>query len=271
MTERLTTLAAVKDWLDITSDDSDASLTRLIDAASQFVLGYLSRDSFQTRTYTQNFRGNGKDTMLLRNWPVISVSSVGVGGTSITASSAPVNGLPGSGYRLSDPRNAPQSIDLFGYSFYYRIPCAVTYVAGFQATQDTIIPAAPEGSTYPTITPINQGSWSNDLGVLIDGVVATKNLILENLQAGEYFVDDWGTYSFSPDDIGKLASISYDYTPWAVNQAVTELIGEWYKRRDRIGVLSKTLGGQETITFSQKDMNESIRSSLQLYNNVVPV
>jgi hypothetical protein len=63
---------------------------------------------------------------------------------------------------------------------------------------------------------------------------------------------------------GKVAVITYDYVPFDVSFAVTELIGEWYKRKDRIGILSKTLGGQETVTFSQKDMGESIRSCFSL-------
>lgn len=270
MTERLTTLAAVKDWLEITTDGSDAALTRIIDAASQFVLGWLNRDSFQATEYTQNFKGNGKTSMLLRNWPVLSVTSVGIAGVDIPASSAPVNGLPGQGYYLSDPRNAPQSLELRGYGFTYGAPSQVVYTAGFRTSQTSLIPAVAGGATYAVITPIADGCWSADLGVTIDGVEATLS-IAGTPNAGEYAVDAWGNYSFNSADVGKTAVIFYDYTPWAVSFAVTELIGEWYKRKDRIGILSKTLGGQETVTFSQKDMNDSIRGSLQLYNNVVPV
>lgn len=270
MTERLTTLAAVKEWLGITTDGSDAALTRIIDAASQFVLGWLNRDSFQATSYTQNFRGNGKGSTLLRNWPVISVSSVGVAGVAVPEATAPVNGLPGSGWMLSDPRNAPQSLELFGYSYTYQWPCQVVYVAGFRTTQTSVVPSVDTGSTYAVIEPTNDGCWSADLGVTLDSITATLNAA-GTPAAGEYSVDEWGTYSFNSADAGKVAVISYDYTPWAVSFAVTELIGEWYRRKDRIGVLSKTLGGQETVTFSQKDMNDSIRGSLQLYNNVVPI
>jgi len=270
MTERLTTLAAVKEWLDITTDGADDSLIRIIDAASQFVLGWLNRDSFQAQSYTQNFRGNGKSSMLLRNWPIISITSVGIGGASIPAASAPVNGLPGSGYMVSDPRNAPQSLELFGYAYVIGSPSQVVYTAGFRTSQSSIIPAVASGETYAVLTPNTDGCWSADLGVTIDGVAATLSAA-GTPTAGQYAVDEWGTYSFNSADVGKTAVMSYDYTPWAVSFAVTELIGEWYKRKDRIGVLSKTLGGQETVTFSQKDMNDSIRGSLQLYNNVVPI
>jgi hypothetical protein len=265
MTERLTTLAAVKDWLDITTDDSDKQLTRLIDAASQFVLNLLNRDSFQVRSYIQNFRGNGKTTMLLRNWPIVTIGSVGVGGSFVSASTIGNAGLPGSGYTISDIRSAPQSIDLYGSHFWLGAPSQISYTAGFRTTDTYVIP----DENPIEYAPQSGGQWSLDLGVTLDGVAAMK--VAGIPVAGQYAVDEWGTYSFANADNGKTAVISYDYTPFDVSWAVTELIGEWYKRKDRIGLLSKTLGGQETVTFSQKDMNDSIRGSLQPYMNVVPV
>lgn len=63
----------------------------------------------------------------------------------------------------------------------------------------------------------------------------------------------------------------YVTAPADVQQACTELVGEAYKRRERIGQTSKTLGGQETVAFSQKDMNEAVRTALASYRNTVPV
>lgn len=269
-TERLTTLAAVKDWLDISSDAGDSTLIRLIDAASQFILDWTSRGSFRTQTYTQNFRGNGKQSQLLRYWPVLSITSVGLGGTNVPAASAPVNGLRGSGYFVSDPRDAPQSVDLVGCSYPYNCQCQIAYVAGFRTSQSTIIPEVADGATYAVISPNTGGCWSYDLGVTIDGVDAPLSGTGEP-DPGQYAVDEWGTYSFNVADVGKTAVMSYDYTPWVLSQAAVELIGEWYKRKERIGLLSKTLGGQETVTFSQKDMNDSVKASLKLYSNVIPL
>lgn len=270
-TERLTTLAAVKDWLDIETDDSDALLIRLIDGASQFVLGWLNRDSLQAQNYTQSFKGNGKQSTLLRNWPVLNIVSVGINGQAIPEASSPVNGRPGNGYFVSDPRDAPQSLELFGcYSFCYGGPCQVVYEAGFRTSQSTVIPAVADGATYAIIIPNTGGCWSEDLGVTINAVPAILN-DEGTPSSGEYSVDEWGTYSFNAADVGNTAVMSYDYTPWVLSQATTELIGEWFKRKDRIGLLSKTLGGQETVTFSPKDMNDSIKATFQLYTNVVPV
>jgi hypothetical protein len=265
MTERLTTLAQVKDYLGIAADstESDSFLTRLIDAASQFALTWISRDSFGVRTYTQNFRGNGKSNILLPSWPAVSITSVGIGGSFVPASAIGSAGLPGSGYVLADIRFGPQSLDLYGYSFWGGAPSQVIYEAGFRTSQTSVIPATPF-----QITPTTDGQWIADFKVTIDGTDAVK--VAATPGAGEYSVDEWGTYTFNDTDATKTAVITYDYAPFDVSFAVTELIGEWYKRKDRIGLLSKTLGGQETVTFSQKDMGESIRCTLQPYANVVP-
>jgi len=265
MTERLTTLSQVKDWLGIDNDNSDSSLSRLIDAASQHTLNYLDRQGFGAADHTQNFSGNGKTGMLLRNWPVLSIESVGVGGRLIPEATLGVGGLPSRGYRISDPRNAPQSIDLHGYRFDYRCPCQVIYRAGFESSQSFTL-VDTDGSV--TAQPSLGGQWVSDKGVTLDGTDASA--VEGDPSSGEYSVIE-GLYTFNTSDAGKEAIISYVYVPTTVSFAVTEMIGEWYARKDRIGVLSKTLGGQETVTFSDKDMNESIRSSLQHYRNVIPV
>lgn len=71
--------------------------------------------------------------------------------------------------------------------------------------------------------------------------------------------------------------VAVDYTagyaaiPAAIAQAVSELAGEAFKRRDHIGQSSKTLGGQETVAFSSADMNAAIKTALSSYRAVAPV
>jgi hypothetical protein len=62
----------------------------------------------------------------------------------------------------------------------------------------------------------------------------------------------------------------YATTPPDVAQAAIELVGEAYRRRDRIGLASKTLGGQEVVAFSLKDMNDTIRALLAPYQVLAP-
>lgn len=268
MTERLTSLAILKDWLDIDNTDNDTDLTRLIDAASQFTLSYLNRDSLQSQSYTENFRGNCKCSTLLKNWPIRSVTQVGINGQLIPASTFGQGGKPNDGYTISDRRNSPQSIDLWGAWRYYG-PCQIVYVAGYETTQEQLIPAAVAPATNPVILPQNSGVWSADVGVTINGTAATK--VTSNPTTGQYEVDAWGNYTFAVADVGKDVVITYSYTPWDLSQGVVELISNWWKRKDRIGILSKTLAGQETITFSPKDFNDTIQRTLQNYKSEIPV
>jgi hypothetical protein len=62
----------------------------------------------------------------------------------------------------------------------------------------------------------------------------------------------------------------YPVTPPDIAQAAIELVGEAFRRRERIGVASKTLGGQEVVAFSLKDMNDTIRALLAPYQVLAP-
>lgn len=108
-----------------------------------------------------------------------------------------------------------------------------------------------------------------DLGVTIDGVAAVA--VDTAPAAGQYSVDEWGKYTFAEDDASKAYVIDYSYTPPAVSLAAQQIVAEWFKKKDRIGYLSKTLGGQETITFSTADMDAASRALLQPFVNVAPI
>ena len=62
----------------------------------------------------------------------------------------------------------------------------------------------------------------------------------------------------------------YATVPPSIQQACNELVGEAFARRSRIGQVSKTLGGQETVAFAQKDMGEFTRTALAAFVRVVP-
>jgi len=62
----------------------------------------------------------------------------------------------------------------------------------------------------------------------------------------------------------------YATAPADVGQAAVELVGEAFRRRDRIGLSSKSLGGQEVIAFSLKDMNDTVRALLAPYQVLAP-
>lgn len=81
-----------------------------------------------------------------------------------------------------------------------------------------------------------------------------------------------GIYCFDRgvQNVSLEYTAGYVSTPTELEQACIELISARYKERDRIGLVSKGLAG-ETITFSQKDMSSSVRTTLQNYKKVVTV
>jgi len=72
------------------------------------------------------------------------------------------------------------------------------------------------------------------------------------------------------------ANVTVTYTAGFVTvppdlvQACLELASMRWKERERIGHVSKSIGG-ETVTFSIKDMPDSVRTILQQYREVVPL
>ncbi len=63
----------------------------------------------------------------------------------------------------------------------------------------------------------------------------------------------------------------YSTTPPEMAQACVELVALRYRERTRIGEVSKSLGGAETVTYSQKDLSDGIKTLLQQYRLVTPV
>lgn len=63
----------------------------------------------------------------------------------------------------------------------------------------------------------------------------------------------------------------YASAPADVGQVCTELVGEAFRRRDRIGQNSKTLASQEIISFSTADMNATIKAMLAPYRRLAPL
>jgi hypothetical protein len=63
----------------------------------------------------------------------------------------------------------------------------------------------------------------------------------------------------------------YAVPPPDLAQACIELVALRYRERTRIGEVSKSMGGAETVSYSQKDMTDSIKTLIQQYRLVAPV
>jgi hypothetical protein len=61
----------------------------------------------------------------------------------------------------------------------------------------------------------------------------------------------------------------YASVPASVAQAALELAGEAFRRREHIGLSTKSLGGQESVGFLATDMNAAIKTMLAPYRNLV--
>ncbi len=184
----LTTLVNVKQWLGVTGTADDSLLARLISASSDYITMWLGRD-ITLQAYISYRDGSDGRVMILRNYPVVSVSLLSVDGVPIPAAvySAP-GALPSPGFLFDQ-----YSVSLVGgvYSFTRGIANVyAAYQAGF--------------ATVPT----------------------------------------------------------------EIEQAAIELISLRYKERDRIGQISKSIGG-EVVSYSQKDISDSIETTLSNYKRVM--
>jgi hypothetical protein len=78
-------------------------------------------------------------------------------------------------------------------------------------------------------------------------------------------------FSRGVQNIAVAYTAGYPEVPPDIAQACIELVALRYRERTRIGEVSKSLGGAETVTYAQKDMSDAIRTLLQQYRAVIPV
>ena len=105
----LTTLANVKDWLNVQGSTDDVRLQRLLTASSVFIQRWLNR-WIASQSYSDVFDGQGNDMIIFPNYPVSSVQSLSIDTISIPASSD--GGILQSGYGFDSDR-----LWVIGYQF----------------------------------------------------------------------------------------------------------------------------------------------------------
>ena len=72
-------------------------------------------------------------------------------------------------------------------------------------------------------------------------------------------------------NVSVTYTAGYATVPSDIAQACIELVAQRYRERSRIGEVSKALMSGETVTFSQKDMSDDIKTLLAQYRAVAPV
>ena len=63
----------------------------------------------------------------------------------------------------------------------------------------------------------------------------------------------------------------YAVAPPDLAQACIELVALRYRERSRIGEIARAIGGGETVSYSQKDMSDTIKTLIQQYRVVTPI
>lgn len=271
----LTTIEAAAAWSGLPANTTAASDTigRLVSAASQMIYGFLGRPYLFSRAMTERYDGTGGYRIMLRQFPITSVTAVSVDNVLIPASPTPGPGAAQPNGFLVEPWDGyspgrMQSLDLFGYGFNRgRQNVVVSFVAGYLATEA----ATPDAAAYQATVTAPNGPWAVDAGVTFAATGAALTLVTGTPATGQYALvrGEAGKYQFAAADAGKGVLISYSYIPFDIFQCCTELVGERYAYKAHIGQVSKTLGGQETVTFSQADMPATMKLALQPYRRVV--
>lgn len=276
MTCALTTVAHVKEWLGIAADstDSDDNIRRLIQSASTFILSNIQRSTVCVQEYSESYDGNGKNWMLLKQWPVLAVANIYMPGQTITGSQQlAANVFTGQGFKVSPsdtPDQGPQRMTLLGYCFPLgRDSVNVVYTAGFQQVDELTVTKVGESPDFIYTVTLTQ-TWLEDIGVKDEfGLPMVK--VAANPAVGEYAVSAEGVYTFNSAAENDVVTITYSYVPADLEEAAYQLVGEGIRYQSRIGVKSKTLGGQETIVYDNSWMTQSIDLLLQNYRRVAPI
>lgn len=223
----LTTLAAAEAWLGITSDGGgpvDKGVSRLIAATSSAILAFLDRPTLASRSYTEIRNGTRTQQMMLKQWPVTSVSSLTLGDLSIPSGVEPA---PGSGFLTPGFLFSPWDgsipgeqcvLNLRGYGFAGGLQnTAITYQAGYLVSGET--QAVPSVAPFTLSTLNSLGSWGSDGGVLYEATGVALVAVNGAPAVGQYSVSPTGVYTFNEADAGEQVNISYGFTPAVVEQA----------------------------------------------------
>lgn len=272
----LTNLQNLKTWLAIASDNtaSDAVLSMILTRVSAQTMAYLERRTFVQTDYLDFFDGQGSDTQFVENWPVSDVSAVTIDGRSIPAASIEgvINTNP-RGFRFEDwdgtAPGDPTQVELIGYRFIRgKQNVSIAYTAGYGADETLTVASSAAVTEQPN------GIWISDGGVRYALTGAPLTAVPANPAQGQYSIDPstLGGYLFNAADDAASALVSYSWCPYAVEQVVLEWCNEVYTRRSRPGQNSRSLAGQETVTYDNKSgvPNWAV-SALQPFKTVLPL
>ena len=274
----LCTLAAVKAYINQADTKLDAQISQLIPAASAVAMQFCQR-TFQRNVHSSvRFNGRGTKAMMLPDVPIISVQALQIYTDVIAASPDGVQ----AGYMFDD-----KSLYLVGcFLGWSEFPrgaqnVLVSWTAGLTTSETDFIPANP--GPY-TVTPsfgagfmnvgggalISTAGWAAvDRGVVYTGSGQALVAVGSNPAQGQYSYAA-GVYTFNAADAGQQVTLSYDFVPADVAQAVVEMVYLKIQQRPNLGVRSRSLAG-ENVAYETNDMTPSVKAMLQPWRRYVPI
>ncbi|HEX3429542.1 MAG TPA: hypothetical protein VHT03_01540 [Rhizomicrobium sp.] len=264
----LCTLADVKAWLGRSDANSDAMLSTLITRVSRQILSYLCRTTILPHSVSEIRDGTGGETLVLREWPVLLVSSLAISGQSVPPASASI----GCGFFLETWNGVPpgraQVIALNGVCFTRAAQnVSILYSAGYQVSAEG---QTVENGSATVNAPY--GAWTSDGGVTYaNGTSLTRVTGMPSVGQYQLTPNVPGSYSFNAGDNGEAVLITYGYVPADLADAAIELVGERFKYAQRIGEISHSLGGNETVAFDNARLTPLVTSLLAPYRNLLPI
>lgn len=262
----LTTPARVATWMAGPPTLPSAIISQLIGSMTGLIYSKLNRARTYSQTFIRVFDGVGNMQLVLPDYPVTGISAVQVGQTIVPQSILPTQGSPqpsgtnpGYGYRFipwSGNLPGDNAVVEFANGYFPVGPqnIRITYQAGYliQGEAWTVPAATPWQITV--LQP--EGIWCRDNGVTYaNGTLMTPvNTIT---MAGQYIAPSNaapGVYTFGTADAGAAVLISYSFIPAPLEEACIQMVAERYSYRQRVGEISKSLGGQETMRFQRGAM-----------------
>ena len=254
----------------------------LVTAASKTARTTIGRNPM-VAPYIETYDGTGTPLLVLRSWPIISVSLVQITGYTGFC-------FPGFGYQPVfpvQPLTIPASVNgqpgyifdssqgtiilVGGYSFTYGTRnILVNYLAGFTET-------FPENQTITggTLTLNNAATFVANFGVVYaQGPNAGTALTLitsgSPLQ-GQYTVSPLGKYGFNSADEGLLVTVTYQFgqPPYDLQDAVCEIAATEYRRMQHIDQDSQGMA-EATTSFLRLPIPRLAALRLEQYKNKIP-
>ena len=222
--------------------------------------------------YSEVYNGSGTDMQFLRNWPILSVSSLVVNGVAML----PSPGFPQPGYTIGGSgkfltlsggaQGWPYARGGNGWKFPNGTQnVAVTYIAGFPAQTITNELQTISASPGPYIvTPALP--WLSDGGVAYfsNGNPLTPVQIAP--AAGQYYVNG-GIYLFNAPDTGKQILLIYSATgtPPDIELAARKMVYLVYLRRSWEGLRSLAKPESGTTSYSSWEIDPSVAQVIDNY------